>query len=285
MPRLGGEMTDQSDISALPDPSQAMRRTLLRLPKNAASYILSGLSAASWFMAPLNLLNFLTGLRSAAELWAKIIAWCAHLPFNAAALLHGLEGALNFVFGPWRALIAPLRAWLSDLLPALPHFAADLLLMALISLPALLRLVFNFMSVNVDAVRLVGDVEKIVALGEPNDPLNMEIEAELMGAKRLDVLQDLITRRSDAWRDDAIKAMQDMIALMQSDAAIDPQSPDQIARERTSARAVAASGAGVRIANIQMQKFHIRASLRLLRFAAILSLVGAIVVAIDYTLR
>lgn len=168
-------MTDQAQIAGLPSADDAFKRSLLNLPRGAASFVLSALSAASWFMAPLNLLNFLTGLKSAAELWAKIVQWCAHLPFNATALLHGLENGLNAVFGPWRALIAPLRDWLSGFLPNVPHFVADLLLMAVISLPAFLRLVSNFVSVSVNSVRLVGDIDKITELGDPDDPLNAKI--------------------------------------------------------------------------------------------------------------
>jgi hypothetical protein len=275
-------MTDQSEIAALPDASQAIRRTLLRLPKNAASFILSALSAASWFMAPVNLLNFLTGLKSAAELWAKLYHWCANLNLPLGAWLDGLGAAFNFIFTPWRALLAPLRVWLSEILPALPHFAADLLLMALISLPALLRLVSNFISAQINAVRLVGDIDKIEALGEPGDPLNAQIQQELLGARRLDVLQDLITQRSEAWRDDAVKALNEIVALAQAGTPIDFNAPDAQAREHAAARAMAASGAGVRIANLNLQRFHIRSSLRLLRFTAILSLIGAGLVSMDY---
>jgi hypothetical protein len=275
-------MTNQDEIAALPDASAALKRGITRLPGRAASLVLSALSAASWFMAPLNLLNFLTGLKSAAELWAKLYGWVAHL--NLGPLLHVVENGLNVLFGPWRAFTAPVRAWAAQLLPAMPHFAADLLLMALISVPAFLRLAFNFLSIRVNTVRLALGAVEIVDLGDESDPRIAALQLEIHGARRLPEIDNLTRDISHAWSDAARQASQDMIAEMQA-GTFDEQSQTHQERMRIAKRAVIASNAALRGANINLERLHVRSALKLLRFTAILSLIGAAFVLLDYTIR
>lgn len=274
-------MTQELDVAALPDTDQLIRRAALSLPKKAASVALTLLSGASWFMAPVNLLNFLTGLKSAAELWTAIYRWFAGFSLN----LRPLQDGLDALFAPWRAVVRPMRDWVSAHLPALPAFTADLLLMALISLPALIRLASNYLQVNFNAAKLVLDLQRAIELGDPDDPLIAQLDAELKGPKRWDVLQDLISQRLEGWQADAIAAAYETARLIEAGETIDPASPEEQARERAGARAVAIAGAGVGIANLQVLKFHIRDSLKLLRFTAMLSLIGAALVALDHLLR
>jgi hypothetical protein len=275
-------MTSQDQIAALPDASATLKSGIARLPGKTASLVLSALSAASWFMAPLNLLNFLTGLKSAAELWAKIGVWFAHL--NLGPLLHGIETALNAVFGPWRAITAPVRAWAAQLLPAMPHFVADLFLMALISVPAFLRLAFNFISIRVNAARLAIGAVNMLDLGDEGDPRVAALSAEIHGPRRYPEIDRLTHEISQDWSDQARQASQDMIAEMQA-GTFDEQSPAHQRRVHISRRAVIASNAALRGAQINLQRLHVKSALKLLRFTAILSAIGAAFVLLDYALR
>lgn len=120
----------------IPTFEEWLRGAIRRLPKRPSELILSGLAVFSWVTAPINFISQISELRIVADFFRTVLTAMG----DWQAILLVAWSAVEPLVVAWRALLAPVSDWLSDLLNvSMPPFVVHVILMLLLSLPALIR--------------------------------------------------------------------------------------------------------------------------------------------------